>query len=194
MNKLFKTFIVSIIMVASIATMSFSLGAVVDGTWLADGTNWKFIEQSTGQPVVNDWALIKYGDDYNYYYFDENGYMCRGLKWINGTLYLFQVDGKVASQGTIINLAGRERRIKNKGMVDDIYADTRFDIDAWNAEYIAANTYTPEEKAQAEAAAAEEAAKEEMIAEAVASIEKRGPRSSAMPITTDKNSGPGTIG
>lgn len=191
MKNLFKTIIVSIIMVASIATMSFALGAVADGTWLADGANWKFINQATGQPIVNDWGLIKYGDDYNYYYFDENGYMCRGLKWIDGSLYLFQVDGKVASQGTIINLANRERKIKNKGLVDDIYADTKFDIDAWNAEYIAANTYTAEEKAQYEAQAAAEAEKQAALAEVAASVEKRGPRSALMPIATNKNSGPG---
>lgn len=193
MKNAFKTLIVSIIMVASIATMSFALGAVADGTWLAEGTKWKFIEQTTGQPIVKDWGLIKYGDDYNYYYFDENGYMCVGLKWIDGSLYLFQVDGRVAAQGTIINLANREHKIKNKGMVDDVYADTKFDIDAWNAEYIAANTVTAEEKVALEQAAAEAAAAQAAQAELAASLEKRGPRSSMMPIATDKNSGPGVI-
>lgn len=181
-KKIFSTIVLTLISIVTFAVSAFA------GDWVNEGVFWKYLEDDI--PVVNDWRFIHYGNDYNYYFFDELGHMCVGLKKIGNETYMFDINGKALSNSTI-KINGRDCRTKNKGLVVDLYSDANIDYNAWNAQYIAENTLTAEEKA-AQAVAEQEAREKKAVEDAVAaSLEKKGPKAAGQQKALDAYSGPG---
>lgn len=115
--KNLKNLLIVAFMIVSFTSATFAIGAVADGEWAADGANWKYI--TNGQAVVNDWALIKDGEDYNYYYFDAAGHMVTGITKIGDDFYSFEKNGCVTQKGNKIKYDEYTFVIGKKGLIED---------------------------------------------------------------------------
>lgn len=58
--------------------------------WSSDG--WCYLDDTTGKMKKNEWVTV----DGKKYYFNVNGIMTTGKKYINGEKYIFNSDGSLA--------------------------------------------------------------------------------------------------
>lgn len=152
--KSLKSLFVVMLMTVAFASTAFAIGAVADGEWVADGPNWKYV--INGQAVVNDWALIKEGDDYNYYYFDAAGHTVAGIVKIDNEYYSFEKTGVVSKKGNEIKYGEYSFKISKKGLIEDF-------TDADYEEYLKEQGEKAAEKAANEAFQASLKAENERI-------------------------------
>lgn len=122
---------------------------VFAGEWIKTGDNWQY-KDDNGTLVVSSWKTIKVGLVYSMYYFDENGYMCTGLKKIDNDIYAFNENGTPKSNSSIV-IDDEEYETKTKGLVEGI--PLNIDIESYNARILAERKAKEESKAQAEAEA-----------------------------------------
>ena len=106
--KLVKLFVFVFVVLYSFMTFA--------GDWIADGTKWKYSED--GVFATNTWKLIKQGNDYQNYYFDDEGHMVKGVYKIDGSYYSFRKDGSSNSKGKI-TIDGEVCETSNRGLIDD---------------------------------------------------------------------------
>ena len=136
-----KYFIICVLSILLYTTFAFA------GQWVQLGENWQYIDDN-GLPVVSSWKLLKVGEAYTVYYFDENGNMCTGLKKIDNEIYAFNDNGTPISN-TKIMIDDEEYETKAKGLVEGI--SLNYDIDAYNARMKEEKKAIEESKAAAEA-------------------------------------------
>lgn len=140
------------------------------GEWVSDNSNWKYKEDN-GTFATSTWKFLKNGNDYNNYYFDENGYMVTGIRRIDGEVYAFNDDGTAKSKSTV-TIDGEEYETQNKGLVYAISGS--FDVDAYNAKL------ADEKKKKEESIAASNAEKKRIEESIQQSIANRTPEEKAM--------------
>lgn len=170
--KNFRNLLLVVFMVFAVVSATFAVGAVTDGEWVADGANWKYV--TNGQPVVNDWAFIKEGDNYAYYYFDAAGHMVTGITKIGDEYYSFEKTGCTSKKGNEVKSGDNTFKVSNKGLIEDFtdadYAEYQKDQEAKAAEKaFQENRKAENEKIKASIEASKEAYKKEHAAEIAAS-------------------------
>lgn len=57
--------------------------------WIYSKNNWYYLDEGTGVMKKNEWVVI----DGKNYYFNINGEMVTGSRYIDGTKYMFGSDG-----------------------------------------------------------------------------------------------------
>ena len=137
--------------------MIFLATSVFAGQWVQMGTKWQYIDDD-GTFVVSSWKLIKVGEVYTVYYFDESGNMSTGLKRIGDEIYAFRENGSPISNSKII-IDDEEYETKARGRVEGI--SLNYDIDAYNARLA-------EEKKEREESIAAVEAEKKRIEESIA--------------------------
>lgn len=143
------------LMTLTFASSVFAIGAVADGEWVADGDKWKFV--NNGQAVTNDWALIKQGDEYIYYYFDANSHMVTDITKIGDEYYSFDSNGAPTKKGKEIKCGEDSFKILNKGLIENF-------VDADYEEYVKEQAEKAAEKAANDAFQADQKKIKESIA------------------------------
>lgn len=154
---------ISKIFIASLVVTMFCTTFVFAGEWVQDGTNWKYKEDD-GTFAVSKWKFLKIKDDYKNFYFDENGYMCTGIKRIGEEVYAFNDDGTTMSKSSVY-IDGEEYTTGNRGLVEGI--SNAFDVDEYNARMEAIRASKAKELEDAKAKAEEE---KRRIAESIANM------------------------
>ena len=157
MKRISKIFLASLVIGMLCTTFAFA------GEWVQDGNNWKYKEDD-GTFAVSKWKFIKMKDDYKNFYFDENGYMCTGIKRIGEDIYAFNDDGSTMSKSSVF-IDGMEYTTGNRGIVEGI--SSAFDADEYNARMEAIRASQKKEADDARAKALEE---KRRIAESIANM------------------------
>ena len=106
----FKVFIISIAMCLMMCTLSFA------DAWVKDGQFKKY--QVGDKFATSTWQLIKEGDNYNNYYFDEEGHMVTGVWKIGNEYYSFKNNGAANSKSKV-TIDGEQFETANKGLIEN---------------------------------------------------------------------------
>lgn len=157
MKKISKIFIVTFAMAMLCTTFAFA------GEWVLDGNNWKYKEDD-GTFAVSKWKFLKVKDDYKNFYFDENGYMCTGIKRIGEEIYAFNDDGSTMSKSSVY-IDGMEYTTGNRGLVEGI--SSAFNVDEYYAKLEAERASRAKEVEESKAKVEEE---KRRIAESIANL------------------------
>ena len=60
--------------------------------WASSKDGWSYLDNNTGKMKKNEWAY----SNGNWYYFNVNGIMVTGKRYIDGTKYTFNSNGTLA--------------------------------------------------------------------------------------------------
>lgn len=100
--------------------LAFVLGVMLASTvfadWVKVGENWTYEEN--GAAVKLTWKLLKRGNDYSSYYFDENGHMVTGVWKIDNEYYSFKNDG-IANSKAVVMIDGEKYDTGTKGLIEE---------------------------------------------------------------------------
>lgn len=99
-----------------VLTLSIFSVNIVFADWVQVGDKWTYEEN--GALAKSTWKLIKRGNDYSSYYFDENGFMVTGVWKIGNEYYSFKNDGISNSKSSVI-IDGEKYNTGNKGLIED---------------------------------------------------------------------------
>ena len=92
------------------------LVSIVFADWKQVGDKWTYEENGTA--VKSTWKLLKRGNDYSSYYFDENGYMVTGVWKIDNEYYSFKKDG-ISNSKSVVEIDGEKYSTGNKGLIEE---------------------------------------------------------------------------
>lgn len=73
-----------------------------NGKWMKDEKGWWYLYED-GRFPAKTWAFLLYRNQYEWYYFDEKGYMWSGWLLIDGDWYYLRPDGSMATGWIIDN-------------------------------------------------------------------------------------------